>query len=179
MTADSASGFWARLERLLVITLVLAPPLFVWFWGFEGYVFPKRLLIAALAVSLGAVIAWRAVHGHTIRLELHPINGFFALWWLWNVLSILWAPSPSLAVERVVWLGVAGLAMLLVQHHMLGRPSFLVGRTLAGYRTWDLIRAVDYLASRPEVDPDTLGVTGNSGGGIMSLLIMAVDERLF
>ncbi len=126
MTSDSVSGFWARLERLLVIALVVAPPLFVWFWGFEGYVFPKRLLIATLTVSLGAVVAWRAVHGHTIRLELHPINGFFALWWLWNAVSILWAPSASLAVERVVWLGVAGLAMLLVQHHLLGRRGSLV-----------------------------------------------------
>jgi dienelactone hydrolase len=64
------------------------------------------------------------------------------------------------------------------QHHYLARPSWLVGRTLAGYRTWDAIRAVDYLVSRPEVDPEQIGATGNSGGGIMGLLITACDERV-
>jgi len=63
-------------------------------------------------------------------------------------------------------------------HHYLGRPSWLVGRTLAGYRAWDAIRAVDYLVSRPEVDPEKIGTTGNSGGGIMALLITACDERV-
>ncbi len=64
------------------------------------------------------------------------------------------------------------------QHHYLARPSWLVGRSLAGYRTWDCIRAVDYLTSRPEVDPEKIGVTGNSGGGIMALLITAADPRV-
>lgn len=63
-------------------------------------------------------------------------------------------------------------------HHYLARPSWLVGRTLAGYRTWDAMRAVDYLVSRPEVDRDKIGVTGNSGGGIMALLATACDERI-
>ena len=64
------------------------------------------------------------------------------------------------------------------QHHYLGRPSWLVNRSLAGYRTWDCIRAVDYLVSRPEVDPTKLAAVGNSGGGQMSLLITAADERI-
>jgi cephalosporin-C deacetylase-like acetyl esterase len=64
------------------------------------------------------------------------------------------------------------------QHHYLARPSWLVGRTLVGYRTWDAIRAVDYLVSRPEVDPEQIGATGNSGGGIMGMLITACDERV-
>lgn len=64
------------------------------------------------------------------------------------------------------------------QHHQLGRPLYLAGLTLAGLRAWDGVRAVDYLASRPEVDPERLGVVGNSGGGQESLLMAAVDERL-
>jgi len=64
------------------------------------------------------------------------------------------------------------------QHHQLGRPLFLAGQTLAGMRVWDGLRAVDYLASRPEVDAERLGVVGNSGGGQESLLMAAVDERL-
>ena len=64
------------------------------------------------------------------------------------------------------------------QHHYLARPSWLVGRSLAGYRTWDCIRALDYLVSRSEVDADRLAVVGNSGGGQMALLITAADERV-
>ena len=64
------------------------------------------------------------------------------------------------------------------QHHYLLRPSWLVGRSLAGYRVWDCGRAVDYLVTRPEVDPQRIGVVGNSGGGIMALLATAADPRI-
>jgi dienelactone hydrolase len=52
------------------------------------------------------------------------------------------------------------------------------GYTPAGVETWNGIRALDYLQSRPEVDPDRLGVTGRSGGGAYSWYISAVDERV-
>lgn len=64
------------------------------------------------------------------------------------------------------------------QHYYLGRPSFLVNWTLSGLRTWDAIRAVDYLVTRPEVDTSKLAAVGNSGGGMMALLITAVDKRI-
>lgn len=64
------------------------------------------------------------------------------------------------------------------QHHQLLRPSFLVGQTLGGYRTWDAIRGVDYLVSRPEVNAEQLAAVGNSGGGQMALLVTAADERI-
>ena len=54
----------------------------------------------------------------------------------------------------------------------------MVGRQLASYRIWDGFRALDYLASRPEVDPHRLGCTGNSGGGTMTAYLMALDDRI-
>ena len=66
----------------------------------------------------------------------------------------------------------------LPEHHGLMRPSWLVGRSFSGYRIWDANRAVDYMISRPEVDAQQLGVMGNSGGGMMTLLITACDERI-
>jgi cephalosporin-C deacetylase-like acetyl esterase len=68
--------------------------------------------------------------------------------------------------------------LTVCQHHWTGKPCLLTDTTLAGYRTWDGIRCLDYLLTRPEVDPQRLGVMGNSGGGIMTLLITAVDERV-
>jgi dienelactone hydrolase len=52
------------------------------------------------------------------------------------------------------------------------------GYTPAGVETWDAIRALDYLASRPEVDTNRLGVTGRSGGGAYSWFLAAVDDRV-
>jgi len=74
--------------------------------------------------------------------------------------------------------GEAVVPLCVAHHHYLGRPSWLVGRTLAGYRTWDCVRALDYLVTRPEVERERIAVVGNSGGGIMALLIAAVDERI-
>ncbi len=48
----------------------------------------------------------------------------------------------------------------------------------AGVEAWNCIRALDYLQSRSEVDPQQLGVTGRSGGGAYSWWISAIDERI-
>ena len=74
--------------------------------------------------------------------------------------------------------GESSVPLCVSQHHYLGRPSWLVGRSLAGYRTWDCTRALDYLLTRPEVDREKIAAVGNSGGGIMALLITAVDPRV-
>lgn len=52
------------------------------------------------------------------------------------------------------------------------------GYTPAGVETWAGIRALDYLATRPEVDMEKIGVTGRSGGGAYSWFITAVDDRI-
>ncbi len=64
------------------------------------------------------------------------------------------------------------------EHNMVGVGALLVGRSTATYRIWDGIRSLDYLASRPEVDPKRLGCTGNSGGGTLTAYLMALDDRI-
>ena len=64
------------------------------------------------------------------------------------------------------------------EHTLLGIGSLLVGRSAAGYRVWDGLRSLDYLASRPEIDPKRLGCTGNSGGGTETAYLMALDDRV-
>jgi len=43
---------------------------------------------------------------------------------------------------------------------------------------WDLWRTVDYLRTRPDVDPERIGMIGISMGGIQTWLAAAVDERV-
>jgi cephalosporin-C deacetylase-like acetyl esterase len=52
------------------------------------------------------------------------------------------------------------------------------GYTPAGVECWNGIRAIDYLVSRPDVDPERIGVTGISGGGAATIWIAAADERV-
>jgi len=63
-------------------------------------------------------------------------------------------------------------------HNMMGKQLELIGEWFGTWRTWDGIRALDYLLTRPEVDPNHVGITGNSGGGTMTSWIWAVEKRL-
>jgi cephalosporin-C deacetylase-like acetyl esterase len=63
------------------------------------------------------------------------------------------------------------------EHTILGLQTLLLGDPLARYTAWDGIRALDYLLSRPEVDPKRVGVTGNSGGGTHTAYLAALDDR--
>jgi hypothetical protein len=51
------------------------------------------------------------------------------------------------------------------EHLHAGAQSILVGESVARYFVWDAKRALDYLVSRPDVDPDRIGAAGCSGGG--------------
>jgi hypothetical protein len=51
-------------------------------------------------------------------------------------------------------------------------------RSLMGERLWDLIRLVDLVASRPEVDPTRIGCAGLSLGGEMAMWLGAMDTRI-
>ena len=51
-------------------------------------------------------------------------------------------------------------------------------QSIMGLQTWNAIRALDFLASLPDVDPERLAVTGGSGGGTQSILLGAIDDRI-
>lgn len=55
--------------------------------------------------------------------------------------------------------------------------AFLLGRTLIGERVWDMMRLIDFAASQPGMDASRVVITGNSGGGTVTLFAAAMDER--
>lgn len=56
--------------------------------------------------------------------------------------------------------------------------AIMLGRTLAGERTWDVDRGIDYLETRPEIDRKRIGCMGNSGGGTVTMYAAALLPRL-
>jgi dienelactone hydrolase/pimeloyl-ACP methyl ester carboxylesterase len=63
------------------------------------------------------------------------------------------------------------------EHLLAGNQQYLVGESFSAWRAWDGIRALDYLLTRKEVDPQHVGITGNSGGGTMSTWLIGLDRR--
>lgn len=91
-----------------------------------------------------------------------------------------------------IWFATHGYVCLIIDTLQLGEiagihhGTYREGRwwwhsrgyTSAGVECWNGVRAIDYLVSRPEVDPERIGVTGISGGGAASFWIAAADERV-
>ncbi|WP_028548344.1 alpha/beta hydrolase family protein [Paenibacillus sp. UNC451MF] len=66
----------------------------------------------------------------------------------------------------------------VTEHENVGRQCMPLGDSLARYMLHDAVRAIDYLCTRPDVDPNRIGVTGHSGGGTQTSLMMMYDTRI-
>jgi len=60
----------------------------------------------------------------------------------------------------------------------LNHAAIALGQSLAGMWIFDLERLVDYLRTRADCDPDRIGCAGLSGGGLQTLWLAALDERI-
>ncbi len=94
-------------------------------------------------------------------------------------------PEPSYAKE----LSAAGWSVLAIDHWCFGERSgrgesetfkemLWNGQSLWGMMVYDSIRALDYLASRDDVDSSRLGTLGMSMGSTMAWWLAALDERV-
>jgi dienelactone hydrolase len=142
----------------------------------EGYVVekivfetrPDFLMTANLyrpAKVTGRVPAVLCVHGHTNNgktsgeMQIRAINAARAGWVAMTVDATGHGERTHIGHRRTWAIITAGM-------------------TLEGVQVWDNMRSIDYLISRPEVDPTRIGISGCSGGGNQTMYTAAIDDRI-
>jgi dienelactone hydrolase len=56
--------------------------------------------------------------------------------------------------------------------------ALMLGQSLIGWRVWDIMRTIDYIATRPDLDASRVGCMGISGGGTATLFAAALEPRI-
>jgi len=74
--------------------------------------------------------------------------------------------------------GVSFVGGNIYPHNMVGKQCLLTDRNLTNYFLWDGVRAIDYLATRAEIDISRIVCAGASGGGAQTQYISPIDERI-
>jgi cephalosporin-C deacetylase-like acetyl esterase len=88
--------------------------------------------------------------------------------------SIVFAPElPPETKDRE-----APKSELLGPFYLPSLRAQLVGKTLVGFRIDDAIRCMDWLSSRPDVDPSKITARGSGAMGIVLLNAAALDTRI-
>jgi dienelactone hydrolase len=64
------------------------------------------------------------------------------------------------------------------EHTYSGLQFVVGGASLARHFIWDVMRGIDYLETRVDIDPTRIGITGNSGGGTQTSFLMMAEPRL-
>ncbi len=120
-----------------------------------------RVIQAVLAVPLdakGPMPAVVAIHGHGGG-RMTPFD-------------------PEQTMYKLFGSELAKRGFVVISTDVGRHEVYEEGRTLMGERLWDLMRCVDYLRSRTDVDGARIGSAGLSLGGEMAMWLGAMDPRL-
>jgi cephalosporin-C deacetylase-like acetyl esterase len=64
------------------------------------------------------------------------------------------------------------------EHTLLNPGCNLTGSSLAALEMWDNHRAIDYLLTRRDINPEKIAVYGSSGGGTQTAYLIGYDKRI-
>ena len=144
---------------------------------------PEFYVTAALYVPKGIVSPQPAVvfvHGHSDLGKSYPIYQAVCVDLAANGFVVL-AVDPPGQGERTQYFdsekGERIIGSCTTEHTYAGLQFTLGGASIGRHFIWDVMRGVDYLETRPEVDATRIGLTGNSGGGTQSCLLMMSEPR--
>ena len=135
--------------------------------------FPKHLTTSSAAVLF--------MCGHSTNGRMYPRYQAICQM-LVDAGLIVFAVDPVGQGERMTFYDretqTYALQDAVDDHDLCGIPAMATGHFLEAYFLNDQMAAVDYMLSRPEVDPERIGMTGCSGGGLQSISMMICDDRI-
>ncbi len=115
-------------------------------------------------------------HGATGKLGAQQFAGNFAR----NGIAVLVYDVLGQG-ERLQYPDAAGNSIVnqtIDEHAEAGVQTMLIGEQIARYFIWDAMRSLDYLQSRPDIQPNHIGSYGCSGGGTVTAYFAALDDRV-
>ena len=137
------------------------------FWMSGNLYLPGRAGRAA-----PAIIIVHSQHYPKTQGELHDMGELWAR--TGCVVLVMERPGYGERVETTPW-----YRQSYASRHTFTKQLFLVGESYSGWAAWDIIRSVDYLYERPEVDRQRIILLGSvAGGGEPSALAAALDSRI-
>ena len=105
----------------------------------------------------------------------HDANGQNASY----VRRLAWSLARGgVAALTIDWLGTGTRFVPEARHIPVGLRSILVGLVPEEPLLGEPLAAWDYLASRAEVDPSRVGMVGQSGGGMTTMHLAALEPRI-
>jgi dienelactone hydrolase len=144
---------------------------------------PEFYVTAALYVPKGIESPQPAVvfvHGHSDLGKSYPTYQAVCVDLAANGFVVL-AVDPPGQGERFQYFdsetGERIIGGCTTEHTYAGLQFTLAGASIGRHFVWDVMRGIDYLETRPEVDPTRIGLTGNSGGGTQACLLMMSEPR--
>lgn len=125
------------------------------------------------------------------RVTFNSWPGYRATAWMWQAEKPPEGKRPAMFMPHGHWAGGAIDPVVQVRAARFARAGYVVlvpdsvhvedtatGVNAVGAMTWNNMRAIDYLVSRPDVDAKRIGITGASGGAQQTMYLMALEDRL-
>jgi dienelactone hydrolase len=91
---------------------------------------------------------------------------------------VVFCPDARGFGERRESLSASPELLLNSSCRQLAHMGIPLGLTVAGMWTWDLMALIDYVATRAETQGEKVACIGLSGGGLQTLYLAALDERV-
>ena len=121
----------------------------------------------------------------TLELCGHGLNGKVpvsnsALQMVANGIAVM-VVDPVGQGERLQLIDKNGAPLtrgVTTEHTLLNAGCNLVGTSIAAIEVWDNHRAIDYLLTRKDINPQKIGAYGSSGGGTQTAYLIGYDDRI-
>lgn len=123
----------------------------------------------AILMQMGHSLTGKTANTYQMGARIHAKAGFSVFCF-----------DPIGQGERASYIenGKPKITPAVMEHQHTGHQCYLAGNNFVKYFLCDAMRAIDYLETRDDLDLSMLGAIGNSGGGTMTSVLMAYDDRI-